>query len=192
MPNHIISEVEIKGTKEQIAKLIKDTKIILDNDTDKNQFDFNGIIKMPEELDGIASPTKIVETQEEADKVNEGYSEGPFSTNYQTAITKAKQQELLSKYRAINWYDWCTKNWGTKWNAYEVRYITHNDTTLVLKLETAWDTPTGIWEALRERGYEVNGFMHGEMDGYDEIGDKAWDSFSAYQEVTVEYHGDAI
>ena len=29
----------------------------------------------------------------------------------------------------------------------------------------------------------------GEMEGYEEIGDKAWDYFSAYQNVEVEYNG---
>lgn len=196
MPNHIISEVEIKGTKEQIAKLIKDTKIVLDPDTDKNFFDFNAIVEMPPELSDTTCPTKIVETEEEAKRLNEEEHEvakknGWFgkSSSY---ISKAEEARRLKEYGAVNWYDWSNLHWGTKWNAYGVRYIAHNDTTLVIKIETAWDTPRDIWNALREQGFEVNGFMHGEMDGYDEIGDNAYGSFDAYQEVTIEYHGVAI
>lgn len=195
MPNHITSEVEIKGSKEQIAKLIKDTKIVLDPDTDLNLFDFNGIVKMPPELLETTSPTKIVETEEEAKRLNEKEHEVAKENQWfgktSSHLSKAEQERRLKKYGAVNWYDWSNQHWGTKWNAYDVRYIAHNETTLVVKIETAWDTPHKIWETLREQGFKVNGFMHGEMDGYQEIGSDAYDSFDAYQEVTIEYHGDA-
>ena len=75
------------------------------------------------------------------------------------------------KYGKENWYDWSISNWGTKWNAYDVRYIAHDDNHLVLEITTAWDTPQGIWDALTEQGFEVNGRYYGEMEGVDSIGD---------------------
>lgn len=155
MPNHITTDVEITGTKEQIDKLVEKTKLIRDNDTHENQFDFNGIVETPKDI-------------------------------YQGNLGQAE----LEKYGNKNWCDWNTANWGTKWNSYEVRYITGNDTTLVISIQTAWDTPRQIWEALEEQGYTVKGVMYGEMDGYDFIGDGSA-VFDAWQDVNVDYMGDA-
>ena len=109
----------------------------------------------------------------------------------QPNTVKEAQQALdnIKKYGHKDWYDWSNANWGTKWNAYDVRYITGGDETIVVEITTAWDTPREIWQALREQGFEVNGFYYGEMEGYEEIGDQAWDSFTAYQNVEIEYNG---
>lgn len=189
MPNHITSEVEITGTKEQIAKLIKDTKIVLDHDVEKNEFDFNGIVKMPPELLNTVSPTKVFETQEEVDAENESRVKR-INSNEVPAITKAEAARREKEYGALNWYDWSYNNWGTKWNSYEVRYIAHNETTLVVKIETAWDTPRGIWDALEEQGFTVKGVMYGEMEGYEYIGEGS-SAFEAYVDVQVDYIGEA-
>ena len=74
-------------------------------------------------------------------------------------------------------------------NGYGFAGTDTGDDFIVIQLDTAWDTPRQIWEALRERGFTVDGFYYGEMEGYEEIGDKAWDYFSAYQNVEVEYNG---
>jgi len=49
--------------------------------------DFNGSVPMPKELEGTQAPV-----------------EGP-------------NQRLIELYGVDNWYDWCCKHWGTKWNA---------------------------------------------------------------------------
>lgn len=92
------------------------------------------------------------------------------------------------KYGKNNWYDWSCDNWGTKWNAYGVKFIAHEDEKLVLQIDTAWDTPHQIWEALEARGYTVKGVYYGEMEGYEYIGDGT-DVFEAYSRVEVEYVG---
>lgn len=42
------------------------------------------------------------------------------------------------KYGYINWYDWCSNIWGTKWNASD----THDDGTSIA-FSTAWGLPYG-------------------------------------------------
>lgn len=44
------------------------------------------------------------------------------------------------------WYDWSIKNWGTKWNAYEISNIEQG-----VKFETAWNAPMPIFKALAEK-----------------------------------------
>lgn len=192
MPNHITTQVEIKGTKAKIKKLIKDTKIILDGDVQENQFDFNGIIKMPPELKNTTSPPTIVSTAREAlqknklDKELAAKNRWPSNTN--RYISQAEADLRRKKYNALDWYDWSVANWGTKWNAYDVHYTTHDDTKLVLQLDTAWDTPRGIWNTLEEQGFDIRGVMYGEMESYELIGDGE-DVFSVYESVEVDYHG---
>ena len=75
MPNHIVTEVEIKGNKEAIKSLIERVGIVTDVDYEvDNKFDFNGVVKMPEELRITVSPTKVLDTQEEIDAENERHA----------------------------------------------------------------------------------------------------------------------
>ena len=197
MPNHITTEVEIKGKEQAIKKLIKDTKIKLDVDAEDNEFDFNGIIKMPDELHQTTSPTTIVDTQEEADEKNAAdrkqAEQHKWPGHTDRYLSKAEADRRQKEYGALNWYDFANAKWGTKWNAYDVRYITHefngHESKLVLSLNTAWDTPRGIWSELEDRGFTVNGVLYGEMDGYDTFGDDPHSAFDVYQNVEVDYIG---
>lgn len=192
MPNNITSEVEISGTKEQIKSLIKRTKFVTKPDLETNQFDFNGIKKMPLKLKNTVSPTDLSLTKEEAEKKNADYAEHmkdhPYKGEPTRSITHHEKELRLKEYGAINWYDWSSLHWGTKWNAYEVKYIAHEDTKIVLSIDTAWSTPEQIWETLREEGFTVRGVAYGEMDGYEYIGDGE-EVFEAYEEVVVDYIG---
>lgn len=56
--------------------------------------------------------------------------------------TLGKQMEdNYNAYGCGTWYEWCPKNWGTKWNAYEVK-TTENS----VEFDTAWNSPTPVLE----------------------------------------------
>lgn len=44
-----------------------------------------------------------------------------------------KVRDNYSKYGCSTWYQWCSKNWGTKWNAYQV-VVKENS----IEFDTAW------------------------------------------------------
>ena len=54
-----------------------------------------------------------------------------------------------------NWYDWSIANWGTKWDAYEVRTQRIADNTLYVMLETAWSPPIPVFRKLEEMGFKI-------------------------------------
>lgn len=44
------------------------------------------------------------------------------------------------------WYDWSLKNWGTKWNAYQISVEGS-----VVRFDTAWSAPSPVFEKLHEK-----------------------------------------
>ncbi len=56
--------------------------------------------------------------------------------------------ENLFKYGARTWYDWCIKNWGTKWPARDVEFVDKGHGFVRYAFETAWDPPVGIFEII--------------------------------------------
>ena len=56
-----------------------------------------------------------------------------------------------------NWYDWCVKHWGTKWDA-SATDIHEDDgvACLHIEYETAWSPPDGFIKALRAKYPKVD------------------------------------
>ncbi len=44
------------------------------------------------------------------------------------------------RYGATTWYEWCTKNWGTKWNAGETRLLDAD----TIMFDTPWSAPEKV------------------------------------------------
>lgn len=61
----------------------------------------------------------------------------------------------IKNYGFSTWYDWCTHNWGTKWNACDSNLEAeeeYDDSNYVIRyaFDTAWSAPFGIYEKLHE------------------------------------------
>jgi hypothetical protein len=86
-----------------------------------NCFTFEGTIPMPLELEGTV--------------------EGSNTPDWQDKITG----DLFNKYGACTWYQFNTKAWGTKWDAYDVQEVKKNDDgSFTYTFDTAW-CPPGFW-----------------------------------------------
>lgn len=77
--------------------------------------------------------------------------------------------ENYEKYGSIHWYDWCSKNWGTKWNGGEASIEPVNDEEITISFDTAWCPPEGILEELAKRSdfsleYDIEGNGHGILE----------------------------
>lgn len=81
------------------------------------------------------------------------------------------------QYGSIDWYHWCNKNWGTKWNAYGYEDVSAPPAGNVLTYLTAWDGIPKLVAVLSSRFPDVEfqyeyadedvGFNVGRMDFLD-------------------------
>jgi hypothetical protein len=49
----------------------------------------------------------------------------------------------IRTYGVPTWYEWCLREWGTKWNPSEVA-VDDDPQRLTYRFDTAWDAPRGI------------------------------------------------
>ena len=93
MPNHCNNTLGIIGLTKDVESFFNLVKVE-SNDVDNVDFEIlNGLIPMPKELEGTKK-------------------------DYEP---ESKNEDLIKKYGADNWYDWCNTNWGTKWGDYETQ-----------------------------------------------------------------------
>jgi hypothetical protein len=142
MPNHTSNILTVECNK----KLFEEIREFLKGKD--SAFDMNKIIEKPEELSRVSSPVTIT-TEEGVKKAMEenkrAIEENSNLAEYLNTlpITQETSDEYMKKYGVNNWYDWCIKYWGTKWNAYSVSDWTKQSICFL----TAWSPPI---EAIRE------------------------------------------
>jgi len=177
MPNHITNRLTIIGTEEQVAQVRAEIK----GEKEDQFIDFNTFVAIPKELQGTISPMTIL-TQKEYDIQEEKIATDNLTENERNwgisrGLTRELSNEYKEKFGTDNWYDWQTRNWGTKWNAYE--QVEHDENEL--EFDTAWSTPLNAMEHLSKKypqvefkvryadedfGYNVGEYsiIHGEIE----------------------------
>ena len=159
MPNWNTNEVEISGSKEDISKFLE---LVTEN------FDFNKIIPMPEELKNTTSGSlgdmgyaALYGTKEEIEKClnyhwvdaknREELIEFLKNKDEKYMIDGEKYKSSIDKYGYKTWYRWAIDNWGTKWHLEDESHIVdRNDEYVSFVFDTAWGPPEGIHSKLVE------------------------------------------
>lgn len=55
-----------------------------------------------------------------------------------------KAIQNIKKYGVKDWYGWCNKFWGTKWNAYDIGISRPSEDTVEYQFSTAWSCPAPV------------------------------------------------
>ena len=146
MPNWCYNKVTCSGTVDDLTQFIE---YVQEND---NNFSFNAVIPMPEELREVASPVKTFKTKAEVDAYNTQQPAPGFEIG--KAITHAKHTALLKKYGHAEWYNWSIKNWGCKWDTQpneiemETRLDDRDNGYVSYTFDTPWGPPEEVYRAL--------------------------------------------
>lgn len=202
MPNWCENQLEINGSEESIAKIVKATGL------DKEKFDFNGVLPMPVGLDITSGSSTNYAYQALFGKweelINMSWlhdellllTQGNLPTTREEFIYLIENEARLyersrifqifnldegrqakfneENYGHSTWYDWCTSNWGTKWNACDVYVSEVTETSISIDFMTAWSPPVPIAQALCSqfpdiqlsmRYAEIGSYFAGEVTG---------------------------
>lgn len=167
MPNNIKNLLIVKsGNKVVLNHFLNEIK------GECEVIDFNTIIPMPKEYEGIASSSETDKAIEYFLYKNNRTDEAKAMFRYfapnmhnfiETYNTQGKtfQERVLElgqkcvenfyKYGAKDWYDWCCNNWETKWNAYEQSIEYLSDKKVEISFETAWSGVPNLIEKLSSK-----------------------------------------
>lgn len=152
MPNHVTVELTLTGP---IADRQAVIALMGEGETD---FDFNKLIPRPKEFDDIISGSCTIDGERvEAWREIDGKN---------VPVTAEERASLRERFGATNWYEWCVKNWGTKWNAYDVFPVSHGTNRTTFTFTCAWSDPRPIIEELARRfpALKLKVWCSGEVD----------------------------
>jgi Ferredoxin-like domain in Api92-like protein len=120
---------------------------------------------------------------------------GADDTPEQKALVEAEERNLEA-HGYKNWWDFCTNEWGTKWDVdpYEsVEYDdAHDKRGITFGFDSAWSPPTGVYEALMDQGYSVRAYYYEPGMAFCGIYDENGDDCYNIGDMTSETVKDAI
>ncbi len=175
MPNWVQNEIIFENASdEKVAALLREIKLA--TESEDRPFDFNKLIPMPESLNiesGSSTDRAIAYYVTERltipfeqtnlrelihNSFSDDWAKETISRLSSTDIAAEDWDKLyeLGKqymynrehYGCYTWYEWCIRNWGTKWNACDPDWCLEEG---ILYFQTAWSPPIPVIEALAEK-----------------------------------------
>ena len=167
MPNWCENTLEIYGEEDKMKEFYD---FFGGQDKFLDNFCFNNILPLPQELDGTRSPSNIVSKEDydrytqlekkhnikDSQDVHRLVEDGTLTKEEQDllwkeGITQEMSDMRKSEYGYDNWYDWQVHHWGTKW---DIRGDCGNDVIdddhCTFIFQTAWSPPEPIVKKLQE------------------------------------------
>lgn len=170
MPNHCQNTITITGERGYLEDFIYFHLTNMENplDTDNlsdnmfTMFSFESVLPKPKELEDISSGACTID--------GKTHNVWRRVDGKNVALSEDEYKELYKKHGAVNWYDWCIKNWSTKWDCYDFVmetnlnnglwiqpvFIPYNEPTktpffmLQMSFTTAWSPPENVFYRLSE------------------------------------------
>lgn len=177
MQNHVENIITLQGDKRKIREMLE---AVQNDDLGIGTIDFNKITGMPNRLNiEVGSRTK--RGLEFYKSFIEVYTLlGTINTEKLHSIPVTSEERFLRERRDIprdewelgkrawqnirdfgapTWYEWCTQNWGTKWNAYGYDEGRDYRSGNKIWFQSAWAAPHPVIEKLAARYTEIS-FEH--------------------------------
>lgn len=106
---------------------------------------------------------------------------GSYGDDEKQNALEEQQKRNVEKYGYSNWYDFCTGEWGTKWDVGESgnQDIHPDGRILHTCFDSAWAPPVNAYQKLEQLGFRVNAlFYEGGMAFAGEYSEGSCDDFS--------------
>jgi hypothetical protein len=142
MPNWCSNHLIVYGNKKDLDKFLK-------MGIKKKEFLIGNIIPTPKELKNTISPSDSAIGKDYINKweVDQAKEKKKLDNSVKVPKlipcennTQEKIKLLIEKYGSDNWYDWNSKNWGTKWDCGSDEYEL-SDNLFDIYFESAWAPP---------------------------------------------------
>lgn len=131
MPNHCSCAIKVTGDKDDMRKFLE----VIEDKEDTGEYALENGYPLPKELRGTVK----------------GSEEGRESSGGKTIpFNPGEKQELIKRFGASNWYDWCIENWGTKWGTYRRETGEASEGEFFQNFDTAWSPPSELVAALSD------------------------------------------
>ena len=162
MPNNITNQITFGSDSTALAafqRMLHDMRM---DGQPLGSIDFNKLLPMPKELDMEAGTRtdrglKLVQEYHQALTGLERQKPGLTPAEYALALRKCeglyRKQRMadpvtwalgeqaysnVQRFGSPTWYEWCSRNWGTKWNAYGFPPLEKDSDTM--EFFTAWNS----------------------------------------------------
>lgn len=166
MPNHVINEIKIHGSEEEIQAVLE---AVQKNSLGIGTIDFNKLLPMPPELNIEAGSRTDRGLKHYRDFVEVFTLGSTMNTEKLAAIPEESEAAFLRqrsdippdewdlgkaawnnirRFGAPTWYEWCIAHWGTKWNAYGMDAAYPFAARGVIHFQTAQSAPHPILNEL--------------------------------------------
>jgi len=200
MPNWTENRIVIHGSAtkvQEFVEYVRQNNSFVDSITasikeyegedELSPFSFNSILPVPIAIQRTSSPARIVSIEE----YNEWFEKGlnnQLDEFEQMAcpITEEMQKVLIKDYGCDNWYDWCVRYWGTKWNCSAVQVggqaqlddalmdmsqgKSERSVVYTYRFETAWSPPYPIYTFLSDKFVDIEFQWDFVGEGWDFVG----------------------
>ena len=87
---------------------------------------------------------------------------GSYGDDKKQKALEAQQKRNVEKYGYSNWYDFCTGEWGTKWDVGDqgCSDIHPDGRMLHTSFDSAWSPPVNAYAKLEALGFRVNAMFY--------------------------------
>ena len=112
---------------------------------------------------------------------------------------KEQKQENIEEHGAVDWYEWCCTNWGTKWGDNQT-HLVHEDLVgsdedtlkkVMLRFDSAWSPPIEGMDVVASKYPDIMFDLRYWEPGMGFQGFKIWGSGESQHEATMDYMEDA-
>ena len=173
MPNWVDNNIKIKGTKENVQKLMEALTETIEmkdyvNDTTRSHIRIcDSLFPQPKELNYVSEGSNQNgdsywwTKNEDGEKVHENYFieekiMGIDSSKLkQVNLTIEEMIEMTLKYDSFNWYDWRLLYWGSKSGDLHTEIVNTKDNEIQVYCESAWNPLGRLFERISEE-WDVN------------------------------------